>query len=578
MSNEEPRSRVSLSQFLVHVAQGDTPYVIRAGEEFSFRVGFSVAPNRIAPRRMHDLRMFAWIGDTNYPYATDREIEQVAQAGYTVFQMHRLGTPGEPRPPAGELERVIKKVHESGMLFLWTENADLMYDSAPGVQEMKTKGQWPLWQGFNYGGSYKATMDPFCDLTATCLASPNGLADYRMVASRRMMERFDVDGIYLDDNLAYPNCTLWREHKHPRPVYDCLIELHEVNWQRRQLLRSKCPHQVLVSHNTKALILPVLCDFDAVLYGEGYSFGSLENYWDNYRPVNGLPAQGMIWPGGQDPARCAASVAYNYDLLTGGGQYCQIDWRLFAKKFPHGAGVTDAEQLYVQTYNLAQYFFGLYESKGFYFANPAAPFATSTPLTYAAIYHNQVWNEWLVPVANMAREPRTTALEIRAPEVLGLRSEANYVLFDTHQRAARRLKGRDLNAAFQAIAIPPESLQLFFLRQTPRAGAYHVWGGKRISETWDSRKRKLTLMIQGPAGLHDTLFLGSVNQAIKQVNLGGKPEPFLFDPAEGLVHGKVTFTAQPLKVEVFCSASAANELPLSPVPASPLGRLISAQQ
>ena len=26
-----------------------------------------------------------------------------------------------------------------------------------------------------------------------------------------------------------------------------------------------------------------MCDFDALLYGEGYSFGSLENYWDYYR-------------------------------------------------------------------------------------------------------------------------------------------------------------------------------------------------------------------------------------------------------------------------------------------------------
>ena len=65
-----------------------------------------------------------------------------------------------------------------------------------------------------------------------------------------MMARFDVDGIYLDDNLAYPGCKLWREHGHPSPVYDCLIELHEMNWQRRQLLRSKCPHKVLVTHNT----------------------------------------------------------------------------------------------------------------------------------------------------------------------------------------------------------------------------------------------------------------------------------------------------------------------------------------
>jgi hypothetical protein len=576
ISKEKERTRVSLCQYLLHVAQGDSPYVLKAGKEFSFRVGISLAPNRIAHRRLHDLRMFAWIGDEKYPYATDQEIEEVAKAGYTLFQMHRLGTPGEPRPPAGELERVIKKVHELGMLFLWTESADLMYASAPGVKELQAKGQWPQWQGFwPGGGRYKATMDPYCDMVATCMASPNGLADYRLAAIRRMMGRFDVDGIYLDDNLAYPGCTLWREHGHPGPVYDCLIELHEMNWRRRQLLRSKCPHQVLVTHNTKAIIQPVICDFDAVLYGEGYSFGSLENYWDYYRPVNGMPAQGMIWPGGVDPARCAASVAYNFDLLTGGGQYCYIDWRQFPKKFPYGAGVTDTELLYVQTYNLAQYYFGLYESKPYYFADSAELFATTKVLTYATIYRNQVWGDWLIPIANMGQEPRKTSLEIRAPQALGFEAQGNYVLFDTHQRTARHLKGVGLNEALNAIAIPAESLQLFCLRQLPPEGAYHLWGGKRLSEVWDDQTRKLTLTIQGPAGLQDTIFVGCVSQGIEQVSVGGKREPFFFDPAQGLVHGKVTFTSQPLKVEVLCSPSAANGLPDSPVPAGPLGHLLS---
>ncbi|MGZ5507374.1 MAG: hypothetical protein ACXWKH_13425, partial [Limisphaerales bacterium] len=263
VSREQKHAGLRLSQYLIHVAPGDEPYLLKAGEEFSFRVGISVAPNRIAHRRQHDLRMFAWIGDAQYPYATDQEIESVARAGYTLFQMHRLGTPGEPRPPSGELERVIKKVHEMGMLFLWTENADLMYDNAPGVRELKAKGQWPLWQGFNIDGNYKATMDPFCNLACTCMASPNGLAEYRLATINRMMKRFDVDGIYLDDNMAYPTCRLWQEHGHPQKVYDCLIELHEMNWRRRELLRQKNPHQVLVSHNTRGIIQPVICDFDA---------------------------------------------------------------------------------------------------------------------------------------------------------------------------------------------------------------------------------------------------------------------------------------------------------------------------
>ena len=158
---EDRQTQVSLAQYLVHVARGDKPYVLKAGEPFTFRVGISVAPNRLPHPRLHDLRMFTWIGDEKYPYPTDEEIATVAQLGFTLFQMHRVGTPGEPRPPAGEFDRVIRKVHELGMLFLWEENADLLYASAPGVLDMKAKGQWPLWQGFNYGGRYRATMDPY---------------------------------------------------------------------------------------------------------------------------------------------------------------------------------------------------------------------------------------------------------------------------------------------------------------------------------------------------------------------------------------------------------------------------------
>jgi hypothetical protein len=103
------RAQVSLAQYLVHVAPGDKPYLLKAGEPFTFRVGISVAPNRRPHPRLHDLRMFTWIGDEKYPYPTDEEISGVAQFGFTLFQMHRVGTPGEPRPPAGEFERVINK-------------------------------------------------------------------------------------------------------------------------------------------------------------------------------------------------------------------------------------------------------------------------------------------------------------------------------------------------------------------------------------------------------------------------------------------------------------------------------------
>ena len=253
------RVLTTLTQHLVRIGPNADPYVLRAGTEFTLRVGISIAPNRLPHARRRDLRMFIWIGDDKHPYPTDQEIEDAAHLGYTLFQMHRLGNPGEPRPPAKELDRVIKTVHDYGMLFLWTANADLMYACADGVEDLRASGKWDLWRGFNYGGRYTASMDAYCDLPATCLASPNGLAEYRLECIERMMDRHEVDGMYIDDNLAHGNCTLAKEHKHPRAPYDSLIELHEMNFRRRQLLRRKCPHAVLVDH-----CLPVILLFAAV--------------------------------------------------------------------------------------------------------------------------------------------------------------------------------------------------------------------------------------------------------------------------------------------------------------------------
>jgi hypothetical protein len=97
-------------------------------------------------------------------------------------------------------------------------------------------------------------------------------------------------------------------------------------------------------------------------------------------------------------------------------------------------------------------------------------------------------------------------------------------------------------------------------------------GGKRISEAWDSRKRILTLTIQGPAGLQDTIFIGCENQGIKQVKVNGKPASFFVDVAQRMVHGPVTFTARPLKIEVICSLDGEHKLPAQLAPPDALSQ------
>ncbi len=569
IGRENGATHLALAQYLVHVAPGAEPYRLPANKTFAFRVGLSVAPNRLPHPRTHDLRMFTWIGDAKYPYPTDEEIDQVARLGFTLFQMHRAGTPGEPRPPVGEIDRVAKKVHETGMLLLWEENPDLLYANAPGVKKLKAEGKWSLWQGFNYGGRYTATMDSYCDLIATCLAAPNGQDEYRLANIRRMMDQIPVDGLMLDDNLPYENCKLWKEHGHPSPVYDCLIELHDMNWRRRELMRTRCPHLVLVSHNANGFILPTVCDFDAQVYGEGRSFDSLEGYWDDHAAtVMVLNAQGMIWPGDTESVRCATAVAHNQDLLTGGGQYTQIDWRVFSKKFPHAQGVTDRELAYVKAYNPAQYYFGLYESKPFYFATSAGLFGTTTPKTYASVYHNQVWNDCLIPVVNMSPKAQTTSLAIRSPQTIGIALDKDYVLFDIHRRRVSVLHGDGLGKGFDKIAIPGESMALFYLRQRPTETPYHLWGGKRIAETWDDQARKLTVTIHGPAGLKETVFFGG-EPGIAKVTVAGKPAEFSRAPASQLVHGQITFAATPLTIELVASSDGRNLLPEKAVAAGP---------
>lgn len=536
---------VNIHQHIIHVGEKGEPYVLKAGETFTFRIGLAVAPNRLPHPRRHDLRMFIWIGDEKYPYPTDEEIWTVARLGFTLFQMHRLGPPGEPRPPVEELDRVIKTVHDAGMLFIWTANADLMYAHDPEVSKRMKEGRWAEWEGYNYGGRYKASMDPFCDLMATCLASPNGLADYRMECNKKMMERYAVDGMYIDDNLAYPNCKRWKEHNHPQEVYDCLIELHDVNWRRRITLKEKIPHVVLIEHCSKAFVLPVIAPFDMHLYGEGYDFASVEEFRATFGSFSNMYGQGCLYVGDDETQRCPSASAYAFDLLTGGGKYCTVDWRIWNKKFPYAAGVQPEEINHITTYNLMQYYFGMYET------NPLIELKTNIAGTYAVLYHNRVWDDCLVIIANKTDTQQNCSITGYEPTLTKqLTNRSHVALYDVLSGDVSILSKDELVAFFKNIVVSPSQMKTFYFRAISLDKPYHIFGGKRISEKWDKDKNILSVILDAPAGLEDTVVIGTGNHSVKKVTVNSNEVNFTYDSTKKVVLPKVVYSSKPILVEL----------------------------
>lgn len=75
------------------------------------------------------------------------------------------------------------------MLYVWEEeNADLLYDSAPGVQALKAKGRnGRSGRGSIMAGVTRPRWIRIAIFAATCLASPNGMAEYGLANINRML-------------------------------------------------------------------------------------------------------------------------------------------------------------------------------------------------------------------------------------------------------------------------------------------------------------------------------------------------------------------------------------------------------
>jgi hypothetical protein len=549
--SEPEQSRVRLRQRIAHVGEGGDPFKLAAGKPFSFRIGLCVAPHRHPHPRNPELRHFTWVGDDRHPYPTNEEIDQVAQLGFNVFQMHRLGLLGQPRPPRGELERVIAKVHEHGMLFILLTLPDLLDAHSPRLQQMKADGTWHLWEANVYGGRYTATMDGYVDYYSTCVGAPNGLDDYHIETTAQMLDRFDVDGIYLDDNITRAtDCPHWQAHGHPRPVYDCLIELHEVNWRRRRFLLERAPHMLLIDHCTIGLWLPLLSSFDVHLYGEGYGIVTPSDYWNFYGMIKSMNAQGNLWPGGMDGARFATPGAYVLDLLTGGGQYAYIDWRLFTEKFTYAAGVLENEAALLKAFNLAQHYFGMHESVALSFADSESAASSSNPSIAVAGYRNQTWEDSLLVIGNVESEPSAGSVNLHQPGKLGLDPAKIYGVFDVLERRYRRSPGNELNLLLQDVSLPGDGLRLLYMHRAANDRPQHIWGGKRIEELWQPERKRLAVSLSGPAGLVDSVYLAPGSQPISSITIDGRQAEFARSSDGLLLHGPVAFRKEPILLEI----------------------------
>jgi hypothetical protein len=229
--------------------------------------------------------------------------------------------------------------------------------------------------------------------------------------------------------------------------------------------------------------------------------------------------------------------------------------------------VTKEEPLFVRAYTLAQYYFGMYESTPYYFAESTNVFSTSTPHTYATIYRNDVWKDHLVVVANMNAEAKETSLAVRPPERLGLKPSGRYELLDVNEGKSCRVEGNErLKQGLGNFPVPGHGMKLFYLRELPHDGPHHLWGGKRISEKWDAESGKLTLELHGPLDSEDVILIASGARQIGEVQVNGQRGQFFVDLPQRVVHGKVAFGSNPVHIEVFDSTANRGELPEKPVP------------
>lgn len=101
----------------------------------------------------------------------------------------------------------------------------------------------------------------------------------------------------------------------------------------------------------------------------------------------------------------------------------------------------------------------------------------------------------------------------------------------------------------------PYQTRLFYLRPVPETMPFHVWGGKRLAETWAADTGEYSLLLAGPEGLEDWIVLNTGDTSPGTVRVNDTNAPFFQDAKQGLLYGQVTFGRQPVLITTRRSIS-----------------------
>ncbi len=92
---------------------------------------------------------------------------------------------------------------------------------------------------------------------------------------------------------------------------------------------------------------------------------------------------------------------------------------------------------------------------------------------------------------------------------------------------------------------------LLLIKKIPAENPCHLWGGKRVAEAWDPQSGVLSVLLDGPEGVEETIVLATGHRPFRQVSVDGTPATFYYDAQQRLAYGKIVFKKDPVRLEVL---------------------------